>query len=387
VRRLAPGPVVIVGGGPVGLFLALLLARARREVVVLEGKVRPGEHARSIGIHPPALEALAVAGAAEPLIDCGVAIERARVFLEGRPLGALSLESCPGPFRFVLSVPQTVTEGVLAEALERTAPGSLIRGGRAERVLVHGDSVEVESTGGVLTRGAFVVGCDGRGSTVRDSVGVAVLGRRHDHHYLMTDLPRTAVSDGATDLGDEAAIYLGRAGVVESFPLPAAGRRWVARTRAPVVAKRLELLARLVLERTGVVLRGGPDAQVTAFTAETRLAASLAGAGWALAGDAAHVVSPIGGQGLNLGLLGAFDLARALLGQQGGRHTGDLDLRLRRYDVDQRRRAGRAARRANLNMTLGGERTWPPFVAGSLRVLLAPPVAPHAARYFMMRGL
>jgi 2-polyprenyl-6-methoxyphenol hydroxylase-like FAD-dependent oxidoreductase len=370
--------IAVVGAGPVGLFLACLLTGSGHEVTVLERRLgRAGDRqddSRSIGIHPPALEALDLVGAAGPLVECGVAIRRARLFLERRHLGTLSLEGCPPPYPFVLSLPQGVTEGVLEERLERLAAGALRRGGAVAGVREAADGVVLELADGRTLEAEFVVGCDGRSSRVRESLAIplhAPPSRRH--HYLMADL----VDSG--ELGAEAAIWLGRAGVVESFPLPGGRRRWVART-ATRRRHSAHDLSELVLARTGVELALPEDAAASAFSAETRIARRFAGARWALAGDAAHVISPIGGQGMNLGWLGALSLAVAL-------ERGVGEWRPAAYDRRQRRRVAAAARRAWLNMALGSDRMPAMVQRAALRTVLAPGVAAHAARHFTMRGL
>ena len=368
--------VVVVGAGPVGLFLACLLAKQEREVIVLERRetVASFENSRSIGVHPPALEALHGAGMAEPLIECGVAIRRAQVFDEGRRLGVLSLAGCPPPYPFVLSLPQGVTEALFARRLETLAPGSLRRGVEVAAVDTRANGVTVELADGTQLEASFLVACDGHRSATRRSLPVESTDRSSGHHYLMADLPESS------DLDGDAAIYLGGMGVVESFPLPPDRRRWVARLDSRPGEASLELLARAVEERTGQVLPATPATPATAFTAETRLNRPLAGRRWALAGDAAHVVSPIGGQGMNLGLLGARSLVEAGFGSEGTWSPA-------RYDRLQRRRARLAARRAGLNMALGSD-AFPPLLRRfALRTLLLPGLSDQAARYFTMRGL
>lgn len=369
-------PVVIVGAGPVGLFLACLLARQGREVIVLERRDSAASFAssRSIGIHPPALEALNLVGLADPLIACGVAIRRAQVFNEGRRLGSLSLDNCPPPYPFVLSLPQAVTEALFEQRLETLAPGALRRGAEVAAADPRPSGVTVELSDGNLLEAGFLVGCDGHRSPTRRSLPVHSTERTSGHHYLMADLPESS------ELAGDAAIYLGRAGVVETFPLPFDRRRWVARvSRRPGEAK-LEQLARAVAERTGHELPGSAASRATAFSAGTRLIRPLAGDRWALAGDAGHVVSPIGGQGMNLGLLGAVSLIEAGLGSE-------VEWAPARYDPLQRRRARLAARRAQLNMALGSDTLPPPLRQFALRTLLLPGFSRPAARYFTMRGL
>lgn len=362
----------VVGAGPVGLYIGCLLAAAGRDVAVLdEGKRSAGT--RSIGIHPPALEALDQTGAAEEMVAAGRRIERARLLLEAQHIGDLSLESCPAPYRFVLTLPQGQTERILCQRLERLRPGALRRGVRVVGVRRAAKDMELAIDDGEAFRCRFVIGCDGRLSRVRESLRVPVEGGALNHHYLMADLPE----DGS--LGEDAAISLGRDGVVESFPLPGGRRRWVARFAKRPEGLSGKDLADVVRKRTGIAVDAG-EASASAFTAEKRIAPRLTGDGWALAGDAAHVISPIGGQGMNLGLLGARDLVIALLGQ-------DRERALYEYDRRQRVRARAAARRADVNMLLGSDRLPRGVKWTALRTVLLPALQPRFARYFTMRRL
>ena len=371
--------ILIVGAGPVGLAMGCFLAQAGRRVRVFEAQEGEGAHFRAIGIHPPALEVLAQIGVAQELVECGMPIERARVYEEGRLLGALTFESCPGPYRFVLTVPQPATERVLRARLEELAPGSLRTGSRVTGVRAGPDRVTLQLADGREVSGGFVVGADGRRSTVREAVGVGYTGGAHDHHYVMADMEEAQSGGpapfGGQRLGTDAAIILSRAGVVEAFPLPGGRRRWVARTPGRVTEDVLPELQRAVAQRSGVRLAGEVVA-CSAFTAESRQARRMLGDWWALVGDAAHVVSPIGGQGMNLGLLGVPAVGKALLAGALPGGAGRL-----------RRRAAAASRRALLNMALGSA-GFPPLLRSlAVRSVLSRPLRARAARYFTMRGL
>ncbi|HEX7002822.1 MAG TPA: NAD(P)/FAD-dependent oxidoreductase [Trueperaceae bacterium] len=364
--------VLIVGAGPIGLFLGCRLALEGHEVQILEMRDRISPSARSIGIHPPALEALDSVGVAEALIDCGVAIRRAHVYDEMRYLGELDLGPCPPPYPFVLSLPQGLTESLLEARLDHLAPGAIRRGEEVVAVDAREDSVEVRLEGGEIVAGDFLAGCDGHRSQVRRGVGSRLHGGRREDHYLMADV------EDPGEAGSEALFYLGRTGVVESFPLPGSRRRWVARLSEVPPRAEYERLRSAVAERTGRLLPETPGARASAFTARNLLATPLAGPRWALVGDAAHVVSPIGGQGMNLGLIGAAALLDA-----GFAAAWRPDHYARRQGM----RARRAARRSLLNMNLGSER-FPPLVRRvALGTLLHPLVRGRAARFFTMRGL
>jgi 2-polyprenyl-6-methoxyphenol hydroxylase-like FAD-dependent oxidoreductase len=375
--------VAIIGAGPVGLFLGCRLATLGVSVLLVEQRVERFSHSRSIGIHPPALEVLARIGLDGPLLARGMRIGRARGFAEGRLLGVLDLGCCPAPYPFVLTLPQPVTEGLLAARLEQLAPDALQRGGMLAGLSQDHEGVTLELTDGTQLRADLAIGCDGRNSAARRLTGIPVTARQHSDHYVMADLADTS------DLGSDAAIYLTRAGVVESFPLPGGQRRWVARTdgEAPAGTREaLQLLTRLVRERAGFELPVSA-AMVSAFGTETQLARSLVQGRVVLAGDAAHVISPIGGQGLNLGWLGAERLARAIALAQGSPQSTMLLASLMDYSRVQLQAAGRAARRAQLNMWLGRGWQRPWLRDRLLRLALGPPLVQSTAGFFTMRKL
>ena len=158
--------VAIVGGGPVGLFLALSLHRLGITPHVFERREGPRPASRSIGIHPPSLELLAELGLADRFVALGVQVRRVEAHGERGRLGTLDFASCRPPYRFVLTLPQAVTEGLLREALEARAPGC-IRNAYVRSVEAHG---VVHTADGRSDAYSAVIGCDGVKSAVREQL-------------------------------------------------------------------------------------------------------------------------------------------------------------------------------------------------------------------------
>lgn len=375
--------VAIVGGGPVGLLLGCLLSQRGLHVCVLERRGKPSAHSRSVGIHPPGLACLAEAGAAEPVLATGIRVRRGYAFGDARLLGKVSFGRLPSPYPFVLCVPQSETERALEQRLEALAPGALQRGHEVLACVgaAQGGRLEVRSaTRDYTVQARFVVGCDGKNSRVRQAARIAYPGGSYDEHFVMADLADD------TPFGSDAAVFLTHDGVVESFPLPSGMRRWVVGLgRARPADDGAGVVERLVAERTGQLARASTATMVSSFIPEHYLAEHFVQGSLVLAGDAAHVVSPIGGQGMSLGWLDAKLLADVLTtAVADDARAASL---LAEYERTRRRAARAATRRAELFMTIGQTQRFQPLRDLCVEGLLSGPLAQRAAQVFTMRGL
>jgi 2-polyprenyl-6-methoxyphenol hydroxylase-like FAD-dependent oxidoreductase len=148
----------------------------------------------------------------------------------------------------------------------------------------------------------------------------------------------------------EAVLYLETGGIVESFPLPVGQRRWVVRMGNPAPNMDAGELSRLVYQRTGVRPDPATNTMLSAFSPRSTMACRLVAGRAVLIGDAAHEISPIGGQGMNLGWLDAAELAPIVCASLSGSPVGR---RLQDYEVSRRKAAGLARWQAEVNMSLG----------------------------------
>ncbi|MDA0671550.1 MAG: NAD(P)/FAD-dependent oxidoreductase [Bacteroidetes bacterium] len=355
-------PVLIVGGGPTGLFLALSLRQLGIDCRVIEKKETRTQHSRSIGIHPPSLELFDRQGLIEPFLEEGILIRKGHAYLNQSRIGSVSFDSLPGRHQYVLSLPQSQTEAILEAACQEMDSSMVCRGvtltsyeTTQDGVRVHmqdteGTDGDVGGHGAEGSEGAsevttcdVLVGCDGKRSVVRELTGIEFDGSNYPDTYMMGDFEDT------TPFGEDAMITLHQDGLVECFPLTKGRRRWVVKTAQYVDAPTEQELKEIVAHRTGYDLHQAPCTMISSFGVQHFIAETFAKGRVVLAGDAAHVVSPIGGQGMNLGWLDGEALAKALqafLLTQDERHLQD-------YSKRQRAVARQAGKRAEWNMRLG----------------------------------
>lgn len=372
--------VLIVGGGPSGLFLAALLAQRGVDVAVLERRTAPSPDSRAIGLHPPALQAMAELSIAQEVTAAGQQIQRGSARFRDQELGSLCFARAWPDFGYILALPQSCTETLLEARLAALSPSALRRGweviGLQESQL--GVSVTARRSGdddvheaGESDPGAsrgphqstpgparlrydapLVVAADGSRSRVREMLRLSTRGRQYPDTYVMGDFTDPAPAQQ----GREAIVHLAREGVVESFPLPDRKRRWVVHTgRTSSRGCSPDALVELVRERTGAALDPGTVSMFSSFSVRRRAAERLVTRRCVLLGDAAHEISPIGGQGMTLAWLDALDLAP--LAAQVRIMDDRRDLRTMSswlsFEKHVQRRAGKAAMLAAANTMLG----------------------------------
>ncbi|MDP4331759.1 NAD(P)/FAD-dependent oxidoreductase [Curtobacterium sp. A7_M15] len=375
--------VLVVGGGPVGLFAAALLADRGLDVVVWEQREGAPTGSRAIGIHPPSLDAFAAVGLDGPVLAEAVRVRRGVARSRGRELGALTFDHASTTHPYVAILDQHRTEALLRERLAASAPDAL----RAGTVLTalgrhpdHVDATGIDASGSVTVRARFVVGADGSRSTVRDLLGIATTGRDYPDRYAMGDFADVEEPSARTT----ALVDVGPAGVVESFPLPGDRRRYVVLLApsdgpSPSAAD----LAAIVAARTGVRPDPASCSMRSEFSVRRREAERVGVGRVVLAGDAAHEISPIGGQGMNLGWLDAAELAPILAEAVASGSAGPWPEYARRRQAVARR----AARQAEVNMALGRPlgRVGAAGREALLRSVLSLPTADALAGVYAMR--
>lgn len=352
--------IVIVGAGPVGTFLAAELSRRGVSVALVERRASTGGGSRAIGLHAPVLAALEPGGATDRILAGAVRVSRGECHADGRVLGTVRFDALSARFPFVATLPQPATEAALGVGAPEAVRGTTVTS-------VGGDSASGDSgSGGSARVRVRATGPDGdrewdaaavviaAGAGGRDLVyrrrGVAT--HRYADRYLMADAEVAPRPDA-----DVAVVTLARGGVLESFPLPEGRRRFVAWDGRgdddADAATRDDRLRRALRER-GEEEAAAAVAGATSFRVRRAVAPRLRRGRVLVVGDAAHEVSPIGGQGMNLGLLDAAGLAPLLA--EWVRTGSAPDAALARWEERRVRSARIAAAIASVNTALGRPR-------------------------------
>ncbi|MEU0333326.1 FAD-dependent monooxygenase [Streptomyces sp. NPDC006193] len=316
------GNIVVVGSGPTGLLLAGDLATAGVPVTVLEKRPhRISNLSRAFVLHARTLEQLDARGLAEELEAAGRPLDRLRLF--GRL--TLDLSALPSRFRHLLVLPQYEVE----KALERRAVEAGARFRYETEVTgltqdADGVTVEARGPGGraETLRAAYVVGADGMRSAVRQAVGLPFPGRSVIRSVVLADVR----------LAEEPATLLTADAVGDAFaflaPFGDGYYRVIGWQRGrdvpdtePVELAEVKEITRLVLGRD----YGMHDARwLSRFHSDERQAPAYRAGRVFLAGDAAHVHTPAGGQGMNTGLQDAANLSWKLAAVVGGHADAGL---------------------------------------------------------------
>lgn len=310
--------VVVVGAGPVGMAVAALCVERGCVPVLAERRIGPRDGSRAIGVTPASLEIFSRIGLEQAMLERGVQVRSAYVHNEHRVLGRLGFSKLTGRHPFILVVPQVETEELLRDYLydhgvafhegwsvERIYNGESVRLVLSQAQLDVAPGLRPGDTGSAELRAEYVVCADGFRGALADQLGLASAPQYMPYHFVMGDYV------DRSSLGADAHLWFTSFGAVESFPLPAGKRRWIAQL-AKDSTEDDEAVERLVHERSGFLLRSEDCSWRSSFQPVRRIATAAATGHCFLAGDALHSMSPIGGQGMNSGIADAELLSELL---------------------------------------------------------------------------
>ncbi len=283
--------IFIAGGGPVGLAAALELRRRGFSPRIIDPDPAPSPESRALAINARTLELLEPSGATEALLASGLRLNRMLLRHERKPLGTIQINRLNHKFNFLVSLPQSDTERVLTQTLER-------HGGKLERNLAlvdfaqEGPIVKCRLSDGTVAEADLLIGADGARSQVRKSLGLGFPGESEPQTFGLLD----AELDAWPFPWDQVVLTIRDDFVVGFIPMR-------------------EGFGRFVSSRPDTLAALPPEAKVkrvvweSLFKINYRQVENYQKGRVFLAGDAAHIHSPFGGRGMNLGIEDACWLA------------------------------------------------------------------------------
>ena len=317
--------VLIVGAGPTGLTLGINLLRAGVPCRIIDRQAERSEHSRALGLHARSLEIFDAMGVLDAVRAEGRPLSMIRVHGEKGPLMDLDFGELASPFPYLLCCPQPRLEAILERRYRRLG-GDLWRGAELLQAQQDGSGVTavVRYDGDDVAIGTqLTVGADGAGSTVRKLLGLPFDGHEYREHFLLADV------DWTPNLADDAFHgFLLADGNLAAIPMPDGWRLVISENGEPD-----DEAGEPGLEDFHERLRAALGADtplperarwLSRFTIQRRLVSHYRRNRILLAGDACHVQSPLGAQGMNTGIADAFNLAWKLVLFCRGRGGGAL---------------------------------------------------------------
>ena len=373
-----PDDVLIVGAGPTGLVLALWLTRIGVKIRIIDIASSPGTTSRALAVQARTLELYRQLDLTDAVLSRGVKGEALNMWVQGErkarvPLGAIGEGLTPYPYFQVF--PQDQHEQLLVERLE-----SLGISVQRQRELIgftdHGTHVtaSIRGVGGheEACEASYIVGCDGARSTVRQLIGADFPGGTYRQVFYVADIEGTGPA-----INGELNVALDDADFILIFPMSGAGRARLVGVVSDERADRAETLTFDDVSRAAIdALKVQVDKVnwFSTYRVHHRVADHFRKGRAFLAGDAGHIHSPAGGQGMNTGIGDAINLAWKLAAVLRKRAPDDL---LDSYEAERIVFARRLVQTTDRIFTFA---TADGRVADFMRTRVAPFILPIATR-------
>jgi 2-polyprenyl-6-methoxyphenol hydroxylase-like FAD-dependent oxidoreductase len=320
--------VLIVGAGPTGLMLANQLGRRGIRATIIDRHAGPAEQTRAMAVHARSLEIYSKLGIANRAIELGVPGSGANIWSGGRLKARIPFAGSKdvSAFPFVLMLGQDDNERIMGDHLR--GYGIDVRWNTELTALVQKSACVMATTrqpdGSTSTfAAAYVVGCDGGRSTVRELSGIGFPGAAYEHAFFVADTEATG-----SMVPGQLNVYLWRGGFHLYFPMHGTNR-WRVIGILPEALQdktdlRFEELSPTLIEAGSAGLSFASCSWLSTYRIHHRCTERFRDRRCFLAGDAAHVHSPMGGQGMNTGLQDAYNLAWKLALAVEGRADSTL---------------------------------------------------------------
>lgn len=324
--------VLIVGAGPTGLMLAYWLARLGIQPLVIDKKEGPTRESRAIGVQARTLETYDMLGIVEHALPQGVMVTRFDMLINQRAEGHIKFGDLGkgfSPYPYFFAMGQNKTERLLLQQF--TEAGGMVRWGTTLGDLSPTDEgvcVELHSASGQseTVQARYVCGCDGASSQVRHALGIGFPGETYAQRYFVTD-----VQDATLQTEGEVRVSIGEGLFYGIFPMPGKNHYRIIAFIPPDLLDKPDLTfedVRPYVERD-TKIRATDTFWFATYNSHHRMAERFRCERVFLLGDAAHIHSPAGGQGMNTGLMDAtnlgWKLAAVLKGEADERLLGSYE--------------------------------------------------------------
>jgi 2-polyprenyl-6-methoxyphenol hydroxylase-like FAD-dependent oxidoreductase len=315
--------VLIVGAGPTGLVLALWLTRLGVRVRIIDKTSEPGTTSRALAVQARTLELYGQLGIADLVVERGRKVNAANLWVAGRKAAHIVFGDMGvglSPFPYPLIFPQDEHERLLIERL--TAAGIEVERQTEFIAFEVADGhvrAQIRTSNGTdeTCMAAYIAGCDGARSTVRDTIGIRFPGGTYEHLFYVADVEASGQA-----LNGELHAAFDRTDFLIVFPMKGDRRaRLVGTVRDEVKEKREDLswndVSKRVIEWISIDVKSVN--WFSTYQVHHRVADHFRRDRAFLLGDAAHIHSPVGGQGMNTGIGDAVNLAWKLAAVLHGR--------------------------------------------------------------------
>ena len=315
--------VLIVGAGPSGLMMAAQLLRYGIQPLIIDNKEGPTSHSNALGVQARSLEIYRQLGVVEKVVANGKQAKGVIFTENGKQMASISLANAgvgQTPFPYILMYQQYKNERVLLDYLTQNTCAvhwatSLItltqNAGYSEVLLKNAE-------GEYTVKCDWVIGADGAHSTVRKQLGIPFNGDTYPHYFYLADLE---IAAPFLD-GDYVQLYLAKNGICGFFPMPEKNRYRIIGSLPEGFENKVDTKLEDILPEidrvAGYPLKVIANEWFTTYKLHHRMAENFRVQNCFLIGDAAHIHSPVGAQGMNTGLQDGYNLAWKLAGVING---------------------------------------------------------------------
>ncbi len=312
--------VIIIGAGPAGLMLGCELLKRGIQVRLFEQLPKRIDHSesRALALQARTLEIFEKMGIIDEFMQRGRKVHHANIYKKGKRIASVNISQIDSPYPFILTLHQNVTEEILGRHFEKL-------GGNIERnkilITINGSQAvfQVPNKTEETVSARWIIGCDGAHSTVRHILGIPFQGAAFPETFALADVE---VDSPFSD--EEIHLFFSDRKLAGLLPLSKPNRFRILtllgtqKTETPPELT-IEFMQELTQETSNCrLIRLKNTTWISIFTLHRRIVPQMRKGNLFLVGDAAHIHSPVGGQGLNTSVQDAFNLAWKLaLVQQG----------------------------------------------------------------------